>query len=67
MDDAVPEKGIDVMEALISKYSLAKDESTDSMLGGTIEFLDSRIGQVSRNLKSIESSVEQYKLKNKSK
>ena len=64
MEDAVPQKGIDVMTTMIAEYARVKNEENNKNLGGTLEFLDDRLQDVSTNLRSVESSVEVYKLRN---
>lgn len=65
MEDAVPQKGIDVMTTMIAEYARVKNEENSKTLGGTLEFLDDRLKDVSTNLRSVESSVEVYKLRNR--
>ncbi len=65
LEDAVPQKGIDVMTTMIAEYARIKNEENSKTLGGTLEFLDDRLTEVSSNLRSVESSVEAYKLRNR--
>ena len=65
LEDAVPQKGIDVMTTLIAEYARVKNEENSRTLGGTLEFIDDRLKDVSNNLRSVESSVEAYKLRNR--
>ncbi len=64
LEDAVPQKGEDVMTTLIAEYARVKNQESSRTLSGTLEFLDDRLQDVSTNLKSVETSVEVYKLKN---
>ncbi len=65
LEDAVPEKGIDVVTTLLSEYTRLKDDENNQTLGSTLQFLDTRLADVSQSLRSVESRVEQYKVDNK--
>lgn len=65
LQDRVPQKGIDVISSLLSEYSHLKDNENNQSLGSTLQFLDTRLADVSQKLKSVENKVEQYKVKNK--
>lgn len=65
LEDAVPDRGIHVVTTLLSEYERLKDDENNQTLGSILQFLDTRLADVSQSLKSIESRVEQYKVANK--
>lgn len=64
LEDPVPQKGVDIMSALIAEYARLKEEENTALIGNTLSLINERLKDVSRNLSSVESSVEKFKLSN---
>lgn len=62
--DAIPQRGIDLLENLIEKYNRIKSEANTEITLKTLELIDNRLDNISAELASAESSVESYKLRN---
>lgn len=61
LDEEVPEKGKDILNALIKTYNEASLSEKNALAKSTLAFLDSRIKIVKGQLDSIERSVQDYK------
>lgn len=64
LTDAIPERGKDILNLLVKQYSQFKAKENTAITLKTLEFIDERLGNISSELKSIESGVEYFKLNN---
>lgn len=64
LKDVIPERGIDVLNLLVDRYNEFKAKENTAITLRTLEFLDERLDDISGELKSVETSVEYYKLNN---
>lgn len=64
LEDAVPERGTDILDNLIIRYHQIKNQENNRIANNTLRFIDERLVNIGRDLRSIESSVENYKLNN---
>ncbi|MEZ4993469.1 MAG: polysaccharide biosynthesis tyrosine autokinase [Saprospiraceae bacterium] len=64
LEDAVPARGIDFLENLIIRYHQIKNQENNRVANNTLQFIDERLVDIGRDLRSIEYSVESYKLNN---
>ena len=64
MQDAVPQRGVDVLDLLIEKFNELKSESTTEMTLKTLDMIDGRLADISSELANAESIVESYKNNN---
>ena len=62
--DPLPERGIDLLNSLITKYNQVKIKENNENSLSTLSFIDERLGDVGRDLASVERSLEQYKKSN---
>ena len=59
--DEVPEKAEDVLNQLIYMYDRASVEEKNSLAKNTLQFVEERLNAVSKDLDSIEKTVQTYK------
>lgn len=64
LKDAIPERGIDVMVSLIEKYQEKKLKEKNEIALNTLKFIDDRLSDIGGELSDVESTIEQYKLRN---
>ncbi len=63
--DAVPERGVDIVNTLISTYNAAGLNDKNIVTVKTVDFLKERIDTISRELDQLEMQAELYKQNNK--
>lgn len=59
--DEVPERGEDILDELLSAYSIAMLKDKNTLAANTLRFVEDRLNHVSRDLSGIESKIEKYK------
>lgn len=64
LEDAVPARGVDILENLIIRYHQIKNQENNRIANNTLKFIDERLVDIGQDLRSIEYSVESYKLNN---
>lgn len=64
IQDAVPQRGIDILNRLVGKFDQIKSESNAEITLKTLELIDSRLATIGSELSFAESTVESYKLNN---
>lgn len=64
LQDAEPERGIDVLSVLVEKFDLLKSRANTETTLKTLDLLDGRLADISADLVAAESTVESYKLNN---
>ncbi len=64
LEDAVPERGVEVMTRLMANYDRMKKEQTNAAALETLGFIDDRLAEVSSQLDAVEANLERYKLRN---
>ncbi len=64
LQDPVPKRGEDILTRVIEKYNRKKFEENNEMAVKTLEFIDERLSDISRDLANVESSLEQFKTNN---
>ena len=57
----VPERGEDILNALINEYLLSSIESENSLASNTLAFVDERLQDVEQELDSIERRIETFR------
>ncbi|RDC66087.1 GumC family protein [Adhaeribacter pallidiroseus] len=62
--DAVPQKGIDIINKLIEVYNKEEVDDKNVIAARTIEFIDERLKYLTTELSTVEKEVEQYKRQN---
>lgn len=62
--DAVPEKGKDVLNELIEQYNLQAVKEKNITASNTIDFIDSQLDTLMKELNSIERKIEEYRRSN---
>lgn len=65
LEDAIPQRGKDILNQLISEYNQAAVEDKNKMTSSTLKFIDERLNVIARDLSSVEKNVEQYKSENR--
>lgn len=63
--DAIPQRGIDILNALISRYNLENVNNKNIMALNTIKFIDGKLKFLTKNLSGVEQDVENYKRDNR--
>jgi tyrosine-protein kinase Etk/Wzc len=63
--DAVPEKGIDILNKLVEVYNKEAVEDKNSVATNTINFVDERLRYLGTEVSNVERRVEQFKQKNR--
>lgn len=61
LEDAVPEKGVDILEKLIELYNREAIEDKNQIAENTLQFIDERLGRLVNDLSAVEKNVEDYK------
>lgn len=61
LDDAVPQKGKAILNALINEYNQAAITDKNKVAANTLRFVENRLRVVSGELASVEKQVEKYK------
>lgn len=64
LEDAVPQRGIDIMSGLIATYNLENVQNKSLIARSTIDFIDNRLKYLSADLTGVEQDVESYKRQN---
>lgn len=64
LDDALPQKGEDVLNKMLELYTKESLEEKSYAINNTISFLDDRLKYITGNLSKVEREVEQYKRSN---
>ncbi len=64
LEDIIPERGVDILEAVIQKYHRIKFEESNAIAVNTLKLLNDRIVDISQELRVVENSMEQYKVNN---
>lgn len=59
--DEVSERGEDILDELLSAYSIAMLKDKNTLAANTLRFVEDRLNHVSRDLSGIESKIEKYK------
>jgi tyrosine-protein kinase Etk/Wzc len=59
--DEVSERGEDILDELLSAYSVAMLKDKNTLAANTLRFVEDRLNHVSRDLNGIESKIEKYK------
>ncbi|NQX37784.1 capsular exopolysaccharide family [Pedobacter steynii] len=63
--DAIPQRGIDILNALISRYNMENVNNKNIMALNTIKFIDGKLKFLTKNLSGVEQDVENYKRDNR--
>ncbi len=61
LEDAIPQRGIDFLNALIHEYNRAAIEDKNIVAAQTLSFIDNRLATVGAELAISEKNVERYK------
>jgi tyrosine-protein kinase Etk/Wzc len=61
LTDAVPQRGIDILDRLIQTYNLENVSNKNIMAINTIKFIDGKLDYLSKDLSRVEQDVENYK------
>ncbi|WP_347158212.1 GumC family protein [Pontibacter chitinilyticus] len=64
LTDALPQRGVDVVNKLIEDYNKEAMEDKNSVASSTIKFVNGRLEYLTAELTDVEKSVERYKRKN---
>lgn len=64
LKDAIPQRGVDVMMKLIQKYREQKLKEKNEIALNTLKFIDERLATIGGELHHVESTIEQYKIRN---
>jgi tyrosine-protein kinase Etk/Wzc len=59
--DEVPQRGEDILNELLSAYSIAMLRDKNTLAANTLKFVEDRLNHVARDLNSIEHRIEKYK------
>src|SRR5579872_6999908 len=65
IEDAIPQRGKDFLDKLISEYNLAAVEDKNKVTSNTLSFIKERIDVIAGELSADEKNVEQYKSSNR--
>jgi tyrosine-protein kinase Etk/Wzc len=63
--DAIPQRGIDILNALILRYNMENVNNKNIMALNTIKFIDGKLKFLTKNLSGVEQDVENYKRDNR--
>lgn len=63
LTDPVPERAVDILNALIKEYNRAGVADKNTMAENTLKFIEERLAKVTIELSSIEMDIENYKQK----
>jgi capsular exopolysaccharide synthesis family protein len=61
LTDAVPQRGIDILDRLIQTYNLENVSNKNIMALNTIKFIDGKLNYLSKDLSRVEQDVQDYK------
>lgn len=61
LEDAVPRKGVDILNILIDTYNAAAVEDKNRIVANTLQFIEARLKLVSGELSTVEKDIESYK------
>lgn len=64
LEDAVPQRGIDILTTLIKTYNDENVTKKNIIAVNTINFIDKRLAYLSKDLSNVEQDVESYKQDN---
>lgn len=64
LEDAVPQRGVDILSKLIETYNLDNVQNKGMIARSTINFIDNRLKYLSEDLTGVEQDVESYKRQN---
>ncbi|MDX5436551.1 MAG: capsular biosynthesis protein, partial [Pontibacter sp.] len=64
LTDAVPEKGVTIINKLIEVYNKEAVEDKNQIAANTIQFIDERLTYLTEELSTVEKDVEAYKRQN---
>ncbi|MBC5993348.1 GumC family protein [Pontibacter cellulosilyticus] len=64
LTDAVPEKGVAIVDRLIEVYNKEAVEDKNQIAANTIQFIDERLKYLTEELSTVEKDVEAYKRQN---
>jgi tyrosine-protein kinase Etk/Wzc len=64
LEDAIPERGKDILNRLIFEYNKAAIEDKNKVTSATLTFIEDRLIKLQEELGSVEKNVEQYKSSN---
>jgi capsular exopolysaccharide family len=59
--DEVPQRGEDILNELLSAYSIAMLRDKNTLAANTLKFVEDRLNHVARDLNAIEHRIENYK------
>ncbi|MFK7935346.1 MAG: GumC family protein [Saprospiraceae bacterium] len=62
--DPIPQRAADVVNTLIEVYNEAEVTDKNSVLDRTIDFIDARVQNLTKELDRVESNIEQFKSRN---
>ena len=64
LTDAIPRRGVDVLNKLIEVYARKSVEHQNTLASSTLELIDGRLGLLTGELSGVEKDVESYKQSN---
>jgi capsular exopolysaccharide synthesis family protein len=64
LEDVHPHRGIQLLNTLVTNYNEGTVEDKNQIAQNTLEFINDRLGNLAKELSSVEGSVENYKRKN---
>lgn len=64
LKDPIPQKGVDILNNLVSVYNEANIEDKNRVANNTLKFIEERIDLISNELETVESSVASFKRQN---
>lgn len=62
--DAIPERGVDVLNMLVEKYGELKHRENNELALNTLKFINERLNNVKSELNWVESDLVRYKMSN---
>ena len=63
--DPIPQRGVDILNTLITTYNYQNVDSKNIVASNTIKFIDQRLSNLTGDLSILEQDVENYKQKNR--
>ena len=63
--DVIPQRGMDILGALIARYNMENVDNKNVMALNTIKFIDGKLKYLTKNLSGVEQDVENYKRDNR--
>lgn len=64
LDDAIPERGVDILTSLINLYNEQSMQKKNAMVINTIMFIDKRLKSMEQDLSTTDADIEAYKQQN---